>query len=176
MRPIRRIVTTNDGNGKSGVMIDSNATKTITVLTEMWLTDAIPADHLDGIDHAEGSDRLEPPTGGTLFRYFEIAPESETAHLSDDDQRTANREWFAAMNGAHLQNDTSVHPAMHKTHTTDYIILLSGEITLILEKEERTLKPFDCVIQRGTNHAWVNRGKEPALLVAVLVDDRQRAH
>jgi len=26
------------------------------------------------------------------------------------------------------------------------------------------------VIQRGTNHAWVNKGKEPALLVAVLVD------
>src|ERR1700730_2661324 len=32
------------------------------------------------------------------------------------------------------------------------------------------MKPFDVVIQRGTNHAWVNKGKEPALLVAVLVD------
>ena len=106
-----------------------------------------------------------------MFRYFEIAPESETAHQSGDEKRKANREWFAAMNGAHLQPDTSVHPAMHKSQTTDYIILLSGEITLVLEREERTLKPFDCVIQRGTNHAWVNRGKEPALLMAVLVDD-----
>jgi len=31
------------------------------------------------------------------------------------------------------------------------------------------LKPLDVVVQRGTNHAWVNRGKEPAVLMAVLV-------
>lgn len=64
---------------------------------------------------------------------------------------------------------------MHRSHTTDYIILLSGEITLMLDKEERTLKAFDCVIQRGTNHAWINRGAEPALLMAVLVDDKRNA-
>ncbi|MGH7075657.1 MAG: cupin domain-containing protein [Stellaceae bacterium] len=173
MKSIRRIVTANDANGKSGIMSDGWATKTITVLTEMWLTDANPPDHLDGIDHAERSNQLAPPTNGTVFRYFEIAPESETANLSDDEKRKANKDWFTAMNGAHLQPDASVHPAMHKTHTTDYIILLSGEITLVLEREERTLKPFDCVIQRGTNHAWVNRGTEPALLMAVLVDDRK---
>ena len=95
------------------------------------------------------------------------------AHLSDEEKRKANAEWFAAMNGAHLQPDTSKHPAMHRSPTTDYIILLSGEITLMLDKEERTLKPLDCVIQRGTNHAWINRGSEPALLMAVLADDRR---
>jgi hypothetical protein len=26
------------------------------------------------------------------------------------------------------------------------------------------------VVQRGTSHAWVNKGKEPAILAAVLVD------
>jgi len=26
------------------------------------------------------------------------------------------------------------------------------------------------VVQRGTNHAWVNNGNEPALLIAVLID------
>ena len=171
LRPVRRIVTTNDANGKSGVMIDDNASNTITVLTELWITEAGRHNHMDGIDHGARSDRLEPPKGGTLFRYFEIPPESESAHLSEAEKRKANAEWFAAMNGAHLQPDTSVHPAMHKSTTTDYIILLSGEITLVLEKEERTLKPFDCVVQRGTKHAWVNRGAAPALLMAVLVDD-----
>ncbi|RBP12010.1 cupin domain [Roseiarcus fermentans] len=170
MSEFRRIVTTDDENGKSGVLIDGVASNRITVLTEMWVTGDEPVDPRDGIDHAERSDRLEPPAGGTLFRYFEIAPESETAHLSDAEKRKANAEWFAAMNGAHLQPDTSRHPGMHRSKTTDYIILLSGEITLLLDKEERTLKPFDCVIQRGTNHAWVNRGSETALLVAVLVD------
>jgi mannose-6-phosphate isomerase-like protein (cupin superfamily) len=170
MRQIRRIVTTDDAEGKSGVLIDGDASRTITVLTELWITGATAPDHRDRIDHAARSDRLEPPPGGTLFRFFEIAPESEMAHLSEAEKRKANADWFAAMNGAHLQPDTSRHPAMHRSHTTDYIILLSGEITLVLDKDERTLKPFDCVVQRGTNHAWVNRGAEPALLMAVLVD------
>jgi uncharacterized cupin superfamily protein len=62
---------------------------------------------------------------------------------------------------------------MHKTPSVDYIILLSGEITLVLDDGEVDLKPFDAVVQRGTNHAWVNRGSEPALLMAVLVSARQ---
>jgi mannose-6-phosphate isomerase-like protein (cupin superfamily) len=171
LRPVRRIVTINDAAGKSGVMIDGTAENTITVLTELWITGAGTVDHTDGIDHAALSTQLEPPKGGTLFRYFEIPPESEVAHLSEAEKRKAAGEWFAAMKGGHLQPDTSRHPAMHKSPTTDYIILLAGEITLVLDKEERTLKPFDCVIQRATNHAWVNRGSTPALLMAVLVDD-----
>lgn len=171
LRSVRRIVTTNDTDGKSRVMIDRVADNIITVLTELWITEPGKVDHLDGIDHGARSTQLEPPEGGTLFRYFEIPPESETAHLSEDEQRKAAAEWFAAMKGGHLQPDTEKHPAMHKSPTTDYIILLSGEITLVLDKEERTLKPFDCVVQRGTNHAWVNRGKENALLMAVLVSN-----
>jgi hypothetical protein len=31
-------------------------------------------------------------------------------------------------------------------------------------------EPFDVVLQRATNHAWVNRSDEPALLMAVLID------
>ena len=59
---------------------------------------------------------------------------------------------------------------MHKTETVDYIILLKGNVTLILDEEEVDIKPFDVVVQRGTNHAWVNNGNEPALLIAVLID------
>ena len=59
---------------------------------------------------------------------------------------------------------------MHKTETIDYIIILKGDVTLILDEEEVELKPFDVVVQRGTNHAWINNGNEPALLIAVLVD------
>ncbi len=40
LRQIRRIVTTNDADGKSGVMIDGLADNTITVLTELWITGA----------------------------------------------------------------------------------------------------------------------------------------
>ena len=58
---------------------------------------------------------------------------------------------------------------MHQTETIDYIIVLKGELTMLLEDGEVHLKPLDVVVQRGTNHAWVNRGSEPALLAAVLI-------
>jgi quercetin dioxygenase-like cupin family protein len=77
---------------------------------------------------------------------------------------------FEKIGASHHRIDTSKHPAMHKTDTIDYIILLEGDVTLILDKEEVDLKPHDVVVQRGTNHAWVNNGNNPALLIAVLID------
>jgi quercetin dioxygenase-like cupin family protein len=59
---------------------------------------------------------------------------------------------------------------MHKTNTIDYIILLKGDVTLLLDEDEVDLKPFDVVVQRGTNHAWVNNGTDTALFIAVLID------
>ena len=59
---------------------------------------------------------------------------------------------------------------MHRTRTVDYIILLQGDVTLVLDQDEVRLKPFDVVVQRGTNHAWRNNGNQPALLAGVLID------
>jgi quercetin dioxygenase-like cupin family protein len=59
---------------------------------------------------------------------------------------------------------------MHKTDSVDYIVLLKGEVTALMDVGSVAMKPFDVLIQRGTNHGWVNYGDEPALLVAVLVD------
>lgn len=170
LKQVRRIVTENDENGKSRVLFDGIADNVITVLTELWMTPDGTHDHKTPVDMGKKSNSLEPPKGGTVFRFFEIVPESQSAHLSREERQTAGREWFSAMGGGHLQPDTSRHETMHKSPTTDYIVLLSGQITLLLESEERDLKPFDVVVQRGTNHAWVNRGTENALLLAVLVD------
>lgn len=170
LKQIRRIVTANDADGKSEVLIDAMADHTITVLTELWQTPAGRHDHVSGEDVAKRSHGIEPPPGGTIFRFFQIPPDSDSAHLSWEERQKAGRDWFAAMGASHLQPDTTRHESMHLSPTTDYIVLLSGEITLVLDKEERDLKPFDVVIQRGTNHAWVNRGTEDALLLAVLVD------
>lgn len=59
---------------------------------------------------------------------------------------------------------------MHRTNTVDYIVLPNGEVTALMDIGEVTMNPFDVLIQRGTRHGWVNRGNEPALLLAVLVD------
>jgi hypothetical protein len=59
---------------------------------------------------------------------------------------------------------------MHTTPTLDYVILSSGEISLLLDHGEPVpLKPFDAVVQRATNHFWINSGITPALLMSVMV-------
>jgi len=59
---------------------------------------------------------------------------------------------------------------MHATDTLDILVMLQGELVLMLDEGEVTLKPFDTVIQRGTHHGWVNRGTEPALIASAVID------
>ena len=82
-------------------------------------------------------------------------------------------EFFNAVGIPEARVDTSRHPLMHKTPTVDYVLLLSGKISLLLDEGGPIeLKPFDAVVQRRTNHSWVNTGQEPALLMCVMVGDR----
>jgi len=50
--------------------------------------------------------------------------------------------------------------------------VLAGEITMLLDESEVTLKAGEVLIQRGTNHAWTNRTDQPARVLFVLVDGR----
>src|SRR5262249_40304189 len=107
--------------------------------------------------------------GGTMFRFFQIAPEKNEAGLSPEERDRRMGKMFAAA-GSDARTRTGQHPSMHKTSSVDYIVLLKGEVTALLDVGEVEMRPFDVLIQRGTNHGWVNHGAEPALLVAVLVD------
>ena len=62
---------------------------------------------------------------------------------------------------------------MHRTETLDYAICLKGECDLELD-DGRTvpMKAGDICVQRGTMHAWVAKGSEPAVFAFVLCDDR----
>jgi mannose-6-phosphate isomerase-like protein (cupin superfamily) len=62
------------------------------------------------------------------------------------------------------------HATMHMTDSVDYLVVLAGELTMIMDVGEVTLKPGDCIVQRGTRHGWANRGDMPVLLAAVLID------
>ncbi len=48
--------------------------------------------------------------------------------------------------------------------------MLEGEITLVLDDSEVTLGAGDVVVQRGTDHAWANRGTTTAKVAFILVD------
>ncbi len=165
---LRRIVTGHNDEGRSVVTIDGPPGRDIGTLHEIWNTDGPVLDSRDSSDRGAERTNLSPVAGGSNFRWFVVAPTDGS--LSDDELERTVAERFAEMGAAHERPDTSRHPAMHKTETIDYIILLSGRVTLLLDDEERDLKPFDVVVQRGTNHAWINKGTEPALLCAILID------
>ena len=169
---MRRIVTGHNGNGKSIVTIDGPPARSIGEdvggLFELWNTNGNAVISTDVIDRADDEIILSPPSGGTKFRYFQINPLPEG--VPEDMLQEIAADAFEKVGAAHHRVDTTKHPAMHKTETVDYIILLKGDVTLILDEEEVDIKPFDVVVQRGTNHAWVNNGTEPALLIAVLID------
>jgi uncharacterized cupin superfamily protein len=59
---------------------------------------------------------------------------------------------------------------LHRTETIDYALILSGEITMLLDDEEVLLKAGDVVVQCGTNHAWSNRSNAPCLIAFILID------
>ena len=169
---MRRIITGHNQNGKSIVTLDGPPARSIGEdvggLFEVWNTDGSDIISTDEIDRADEDILLSPPSGGTKFRYFQINPLPEG--VPDAMMQEIAADAFEKIGAAHHRVDTKKHPAMHKTETIDYIILLQGDVTLILDEEEIDLKPFDVVVQRGTNHAWVNNGDEPALLIAVLID------
>lgn len=171
---LRRIVTANNENGRSFALIDGGAAKTLAVeeagLAEIW-TAALSAGALHNDDDrlADEDLRLEPAAGAVKVRWFTVPPEDDSASAEEREAKAAFG--FAAAAAAHARVDTSRHPMMHKTDTLDVIILVKGAVDLLLDDgEAKSMKPGDVVIQKATNHAWVNRGEETALLVAVLIN------
>jgi quercetin dioxygenase-like cupin family protein len=59
---------------------------------------------------------------------------------------------------------------MHRTQSVDYGIVLDGEVVLVLDDSETTLRPGDVVVQRGTNHRWENRSGSTARMAFILID------
>jgi quercetin dioxygenase-like cupin family protein len=171
---LRRIITGHNDAGQSIIEIDGGPATEISAngsgLHEIWLTESIPADNTNLADKIKESDPLLcPPDGAVKVRWFTVPVDS--SDVSDEDKEAATAFAFEAVGAAHCRVDTRLNPGMHKTSSVDYIILISGEVDLLLDAgEAKGLKPGDVVVQRGTNHAWVNTGSEPALLVAVLAD------
>lgn len=168
---LRRIVT-QDIDDRSSVMVDGGAANMLFAgeggLAEIWqasLGDGL----LAGEDTLKDAVvRLEPSKGAVKVRWFTVAPEATEANASE--REAAAFAAFAAVGAAEARVDTRRHPMMHKTETLDVIILVRGAVDLLLDDgEAKAMKPGDVVIQRATNHAWVNRGAETALLVAVLI-------
>ena len=177
-RPVRRIVTGHDAEGKAIVISDApsphirtSAHRQGVAFTNLWTTDTMPAAIHGAIDPVTPAMNLEPVPNGTNLRIVEFAPEQALGAISAEDAGKA----FAAMGGARhaLTGQTagaSPHPFMHRTKTVDYGIVLAGEIYLVLDDSETLMQAGDFCIQRGTNHAWSNRSKANCVMAFILID------
>ena len=94
------------------------------------------------------------------------------ARLTDDDPVAANDYGTNIAEGSVLRigrYEPGVSGRWHVTDSVDYAILLSGELWMELEEGEVHLRPGDVLIQRSTNHNWVNKGTVPAIICFILI-------
>lgn len=144
--PIRRIVTGHDAQNVAKVLSDAPATNAKfpspgTVSTLIWSTDRSPADIAVGETIEDAGARI-----------LGSAPPARGSRFAVIDFPPGNT------------------PHMHRTESVDYVIVLEGEIEMDMDNSTVKLKQGDVVVQRGTNHAWANRGKHRARLAFVLLD------
>jgi len=144
--PIRRIVTGHRSDNTATVLIDAPAanrrrSKSGGQSTLIWCTDRTPAEIAAG----ENIEDMGARVLGTP------PPPNGTRFTVNDipPGRTG---------------------PMHRTETIDYAIVLSGEVEMKMDDSTITLKAGDVLVQRGTNHAWINRGTKPARVAFVLID------
>jgi mannose-6-phosphate isomerase-like protein (cupin superfamily) len=152
-KPMRRVVTGHDAGGKSMVVSDGSPPQYHPMhgagvgadFHEMW-NDAATNPVLTSKVGRDPNQRpfTIMPVSGHLLRILDVYP------LKDGGKRTA----------------------MHRTQTLDYVVVIEGELVLILDDSEVTLKPGDVVVQRGTDHAWENRAATMARAAFFHIDAR----
>ncbi|HUC49778.1 MAG TPA: cupin domain-containing protein [Xanthobacteraceae bacterium] len=143
--PIRRVVTGHDGE-VAKVMRDAPATNAKfpapgAVSTMIWCTDKSPAAMPAGKEFEDMGARI-----------LGTAPPPHGTRFAVIDFPPGNK------------------PHMHRTETIDYVIVLEGEIEMDMDDSTVKLKAGDIMVQRGTNHAWANRGNARARVAFVLID------
>ena len=143
--PIRRVVTGHDANNIAKVIQDGPASnkkypRPGAVTTLIWVSDEMPAD----ISVGENVEDMGARMLGT-------APPRNGTRFTVNDFPPGSS-------------------TLHRTETLDYVIVIAGEIDMEMDNSTVRLKAGDVMVQRGTNHRWVNRGTEVARIAFVLVD------
>jgi quercetin dioxygenase-like cupin family protein len=176
-KQVRRVVTGHDEDGKAVVISDGpapfvhvNPIDPEWYSTDIWRTGETPARIVAAAPEPTlGPRRQMPDRRGTVLRINHFPPESEAVRrMTPEDSRRA----FAALGNekAATFGRGGRHPLMHRTETIDYAIVLSGEITMVMDDQDVLLRAGDVLVQCGTNHAWVNRSDAPCTVAFVLLD------
>lgn len=175
---VRRVVTGHNKDGKSIVLSDGASPLVFAspmmpgyVSHDIFRTFESPASiAVQAAETTTGPRRQLPTPSGTVIRISHVPPTGEImAKMKQAAAAAAFKE--LGNSGGHTGNVVfAKNPLMHRTQTIDYVIVLSGELTLVLDESDVVLRAGDVVVQCGTNHAWENRSNAPATVMFVLVD------
>jgi len=175
-KPVRRIVTIDDDEGKSLAIADGpspdvrgDPARPGFSSACIWVTDSSPVRIGAYRDTVLRPHTIEPPRGGSVCRIVTFPPDDIFRGKVGAKEVEA---FFRAMGSpaASTYSADAAHPYMQRTRTLDFCLILEGEITLVLDTAEVHLKPGDTVVQRGTNHAWSNRSNKPCRIAFSLHD------
>ncbi|PXX71430.1 hypothetical protein DFR70_101853 [Nocardia tenerifensis] len=169
---IRRVVTGHDASGKARI-VDDDAVEPITTALlpgfaayRLWGRDERPTFPDDGSPHR--AEAWYPPRDGSRFMINTIPP-GDARPPADLDTASALAELERRMPGAMAVQEPD-GGGMHTTDSLDYVLVVSGEVTLELDDGELTvLRAGDVVVQNGTRHAWRNHGTETCTIVGVAI-------
>jgi mannose-6-phosphate isomerase-like protein (cupin superfamily) len=168
---LRRVVTGLSDEGKSCVILDGVPPSPLSVSQAgtssfaLWQTYGPRASNQGNADTAAEPFDISMGMGASKFIAVCFPPVADAANLSYAERKQRSRAAVAPVR--RTQHD---HPGMHATNTVDYVVILSGELTLVLEEGETVLRAGDVLIDRGVAHAWQNCGLEPVIFIATLVD------
>ena len=165
LRPIRRVVTTNDERGRSKVLFDGPAPNAHQASmgvgrghTNLWVwNDALPTISAEVDAGSMPYDFPGPPDGGHLRVVQSIGRPTNYDPANDPDVvpmhppklRPPSRTWDRGGNNAYSSS-------MHKTETVDYGIQLFGERVCVLDDAEVSIRPGDIIVQVGAYHQWTS--------------------
>ena len=149
---VRRVITGNDAAGKSYFVADE-------IVADPYLWQSVENDRLgtspDGAPTRllpSTAPTIEPPPGGSKCVFVRMESwKTMKARLERGEIPGLDANGF------------------HRTMTIDYIMLAAGEVTLLLDAGETTLRAGDLVVQRNTNHAWHNLTDSPVEFWGVMV-------
>jgi mannose-6-phosphate isomerase-like protein (cupin superfamily) len=163
------VVTGHDGEGKPCIIEDGEPSAVFSFpsmpgyeITELCAVDRIPV-HFDEVELHAREWKLQTPLGGIRWRMVVRPP--ETPGGQDLSGLMSEVGAPVATSGGESQ---SKH-GLHRTQSLDLLMILSGEVYLAVGENEVLLKPGDCIVQGGVEHAWHNRGSVPCVMCGFMI-------
>lgn len=176
IKPIRRVVTGNDAQGRSRVLYDSaapnvnpGAIRPGTCMTDVWVYPDCPADNSGERDNGSLPFSFEPPQRGGHLRIVQSPARPAGYDPAQDPHAVPLHEPRQRHGGTWDRGGANAFSSpVHKSETVDYGILLEGERVLLLDDGEHVMHPGDIVVQLGNWHGWANP-RQASLMAFVMM-------